>query len=337
LKVNQLTTLDSPESDSYGGSFLAEAGATNDNWYFMQDLDISQTPTPTSTFVDNYISALDMPYDVIAYTKQGVSYNLSPVIDTNLYAYPLIDYPSQWAEVHSYAAYWYAGSSEKALTNGNSVGRMWSPLVPGSTPPKQSYNEQSWHALTWQAREQYNLTTPCSFCGPYTIAPSFTTVDLTPASDTSAVEVTNDPVNGASVTLTQQSSGSPSYTGTFTASAHYFSGLTFNYQFTNFTQGDELKIYTETSDPKHKWDLAFEMDPFVIQPGPQPVMASQPEPLKGTISLANSTLSLNWDHTLKFALTASHTNSSVTVSNLMQFSYPVLSKDGHARRPGRDR
>ena len=97
LTVNQLTTLDSPESDSYGGPELAEAGATNDNWYFMQDLNISQNPsqsTASSTFIDNYISAVDEPYDKIEYTKQGVSYNLSQVVDTVLYAWPLYRIPA---------------------------------------------------------------------------------------------------------------------------------------------------------------------------------------------------------------------------------------------------
>lgn len=337
LTVNQLTTLDSPESDSYGGSLLAEAGATNDNWYFMQDLNINQHPSKNAktTFVDNYISALDEPYDVIAYTKQGVSYNLSQVIDTNLYAWPLLNHAKDLANVHSYAAYWYAGSSEKGVTYGHRVGRMWSPFVAGSAPPAQSYNEQAWHSYNWKATQQYSLTTPCSFCGPFTIAPSFTTVDFSPTVNTPGVNVANDPGagSGASVTLTQQGSDTQSYQGTFTASAHYFSGITFNYKFNNFKQGDELNIYVKTSDASHPWDLAFRMDPIVIQPQAQPSSGSQLAPVKGTISLANSTLSTDWDHTLMFTLTSAQDNStsSVTVSNLMQYSLPVLG--GPSRTP----
>ena len=326
LTVNQLTILDSPESDSYGGSFLAEAGAANDNWYFLQDLDISQKPSADSTFVDNYISALDEPYDVVKYTKSGVPSNpdLSQVIDVDLYAWPLIE-NGDFEEVHTYAALWYAGSAESGVTYGQKVGRMWSPLVAGSTPPAQSYNEQAWHLLTWKAREQYELTTP--FINPSTIAPQFTTVKLSPPTNIPGVTVTNDSTYGASVTLTQQNSDSQSYIGTFKASAEYFSGLTFNYQFTNFTQGDELDIYEKTTNPKQPWALAFTMNPFLIQPGPQPETGSQPEAMKGTISLANPSLSLNWTHTLKFTLTSPDANStsSVTVSNLMQYYYNIFS------------
>jgi hypothetical protein len=329
LTVNQLTTLDSPESDSYGGSFLAEAGATNDNWYFMQDLNISKTPTPTSTstFVDNYISAFDEPYDVISYTKSGVPSNpdLSQVTDVDLYAWPLIE-NGDFEEVHTYAAEWYGGSAESGVTYGQKVGRMWSPLLADSAPvPAQSFNEQAWDVLTWKASEQYELTTP--YFPPSTIAPQFTPVTLSPVTRTPRVKVSNNSTSGSSVTLTQQSSNSQTYIGKFTASAEYFSGLTFNYQFTNSTQGDALNIYEKTNDPNHPWDLAFTMNPFLIQPQPQPETGSQPAPLKGTISLANPSLSLNWSHTLKFTLTSPTANStsSVTVSNLMQYSYNILS------------
>lgn len=69
------------------------------------------------------------------------------------------------------------------------------------------------------------------------------------------------------------------------------------------------------------------MNPFLIQPGPQPETGSQPEAMKGTISLANPSLSLNWTHTLKFTLTSPDANStsSVTVSNLMQYYYNIFS------------
>ena len=218
LTVNQLTILDSPESDSYGGSFLAEAGAANDNWYFLNDLNISQTPSATSTFVDNYISAFDMPYDVVSYTKSGVASNpdLKNVIDVDLYAWPLLE-NGNLEDVHTYAAYWYAGSAEKGVTYGNEVGRMWSPLVSGSTPPAQSFNEQASSAFTWKPSQQYELTTP--YINPSTIAPVFTTVKLSPQTSTPGVMVKNNSTYGSSVTLTQQGTASQSYIGTFKASA----------------------------------------------------------------------------------------------------------------------
>ncbi len=52
LHVNQLTILDSPESNSGAlgtvGFSLAKLGATNDNWYFLQDLNISKNPSGTN-------------------------------------------------------------------------------------------------------------------------------------------------------------------------------------------------------------------------------------------------------------------------------------------------
>ena len=183
LPVNQLTILDSPESDSYGGSYLAEAGAANDNWYFLNDLNIAQKPVTgtASTFVDNYSSAFDETYDTVKFTKSGVASNtdLSQVIDTNLYAYPLIPVPfigrGDLDNVHSYAAYWYAGSSESAVNYGNQVGRLWSPLVNNSSPPAQSFNEQDWHSYDPEPSSQYYVTA-ASF-NPLKIAPQFSTVN----------------------------------------------------------------------------------------------------------------------------------------------------------------
>ena len=79
----------------------------------------------TRQFVDNYISAFDEPYDVISYTKSNVPSNadLNQVVDTVLY-------PSLNANAHSYAAEWYAGSSEgPGTTKGYKAGRLWSPLM----------------------------------------------------------------------------------------------------------------------------------------------------------------------------------------------------------------
>ena len=235
LPVNQLTILDSPESDSYGGSFLAEAGATNDNWYFLNDLNISQQPVKgtASTFVDNYISAFDEPYDVISYIKSGASSNsdLSQVIDTDLYAYPLV-YGGDLVNVHSYSAYWYAGSSESQVNNGYQVGRLWSPLVKNSLPPSQSFNEQAWHSYAPEPSQQYYVTG--ALINPSAIVPQFSTVKFSPRVNKRGVKVSYNPTYGSTVTLSQQNqSSNQAYTGSFSASSHYFSGLTFNYQFTN--------------------------------------------------------------------------------------------------------
>ncbi len=342
LPVNQLTILDSPESDSYGGSYLAEAGAANDNWYFLNDLTIAQKPVTgtASTFVDNYSSAFDETYDTVKYTKSGVASNtdLAQVIDTNLYAYPLIPVPfirrGDPNNVHSYAAYWYAGSSESAVNYGNKVGRLWSPLVENSSPPAQSFNEQDWHSYDPEPSAQYYVT--AASVNPLTIAPQFSTVKFTTQSKTKGAKVAYDPTYGSTVTLTQQNqSSNQTYTGSFSANLHYFSGLTFNYQFTNFQQGDELNIYTVTGGTR---DLAFTMDPFLIQPQAQPGNKGyQPQQLIGTISLANTTLHPFTPHTLQFVISSTNPNStsSMTVSNIMQFGYSAL--PGASPKPRRRR
>jgi len=295
------------------------------------------TGTP-STFVDNYLSAFDETYDTVQFTKSGVSSNtdLANVIDTDLYAYPLI-YGGDLANVHSYAAYWYAGSSESGVNNGNQVGRLWSPLVKNSTPPPQSFNEQDWSLLDPEPSEQYYVTS--AYVNPLKIVPEFSTVKFRTQSKTKGANVAYDPTYGSTVTLTQQNQSSKqTYEGSFTANLHYFSGLTFNYRFTNFQQGDELNVYVVTGDTTQPLDLAFKMDPFVIQPQAQPGnKGMQPTPLKGTISLANSTLHPFTPHTLQFVLSSTNPNStsSVTVSNIMQYGYSVI--PGASPKPRRRR
>ena len=93
---------------------------------------------------------------------------------------------------------------------------MWSTLLADRTSPPRTYNEQAWHSFNAVRSKQYKLTS--NTLPVETIEPEFSTVDLSPATSTPGVQVTNDPTNGATVTLTQQSTGTPSYTGTFTAS-----------------------------------------------------------------------------------------------------------------------
>ena len=84
-----------------------------------------------------------------------------------------------------------------------------------------------------------------------------------------------------------------------------------------------------TGNSTQPLDLAFKMDPFVIEPQAQPATdGMQPTPLKGTISLANSTLHPFTPHTLQFVLSSTNPNStsSVTISNIMQYGYNLLAK-----------
>jgi hypothetical protein len=328
ITVNQLTILDSPESDAgdfgYTGALLAEIGATNDNWFFLSNLNISKTPSPAtptsppSTFVDNYISALDEAYTQISYP--GSSSELENVVDVNLRDFP--DFIANPANVHSYAAYWYAGSSEgSTTTNGYQSGRMWSPLLPGNTgdnkPPQNLYFNYYTQSPVWPAdNAQYYLR--------FTIGlpnnPVFDPVDLTTISKTPGASKTNN-----SVTLTQEDkSSSQSYIGSFQTAHKWSAGLTFNYNFTNYVQGDMLNIYDKT--PGGQYELAFVIDPNQVP--------AQTDALQGTISLGSRSIAT---YDLKFALTSTTPNStsSVTVSNLMQYANPgtkVSSSDLGKRR-----
>ncbi len=299
--VNQLTILDSPEApDTNLGYLVAADGAANDNWFFLQDLSINRSD-PGATFVDNYISYFDEPYDVISYP--GSNSNLSQVVDVSLDGEPYdsTDVGGQ----HSYAAFWYAGSAEPSLTYGNVVGRMWSSLLAGnsgpSNPPQDlsPANEQSWNLFDYSQSNQFDLQTYT----PSAASPIFNPVSL-PAVSTAGVDVA-DPANGASVALSQTNGTLQSYTGSFTTAATTdgVRGLTFTYQFQNPAPGDELTISVDGN-------LAFVMDASVVQ--------SQSGP--GTISLGD--LDPQVSHSVTFTLTSTlpNSSSSVVVSNFRQFA-----------------
>ncbi len=132
-------------------------------------------------------------------------------------------------------------------------------------------------------------------------------VDLTTISKTPGASTTKN-----SVTLTQQdNSSSQSYIGSFQTAHKWSAGLTFNYNFTNYVQGDMLNIYDKT--PGGQYELAFVIDPNQVP--------AQTDALQGTISLGSRSIAT---YDLKFALTSTTPNStsSVTVSNLMQYANP---------------
>ena len=327
IHVNQLTLLDSPETDGTDGvgGLLASFGDANDNWYFLPELPINSdyVNNPSTTFVDNYWSLFGERYDSIQYPDS--SSNLSQIVDVELYP---ANYPVKDAGRHTYPAYWYAGSSEKSLTNGyNGNGMQWSPLQPGATPPSDLSYEQDWQYFQGQNPDphyQFYLKVP--YFPSNTDTPVIRPVSLKKAASRPGHAHVSGSGEGASVTLTQQGGTQQSFTGKFTSADtghNGLRGLLFNYQFTNFAAGDELNIYFQTVEGGKPVDrLAFRMDPYLIESGPQPVTnGSQPGKQKGTISVGD--LLGNTSHTLKFVLTSSNPNSSssVTISNLMQYAY----------------
>ena len=301
IHVTQLTLLDSPESGQTGvGYGLASYGDANDNWYFLPDLKISNTDS-SQTFVDNYWSLLGQPFNNDSYSSE-----LKNVIDVQLKPdqYQKIpDYP--WR--HSYAASWYAGSSEAALTYHHRVGRAWSrlsdkPSTPAATSLAQDWLDSNNNEYPIQ-KQQFKLSSSSSF----SVSPDITPVTLVPPTGPTQQSVT---VNGQD----------PTQSFTFTSADTFYGlrGLLFEYQFTNFAPGDELTI---SIDGK----LAFQMQPYLIGPQ-QPTTGGQSTPLqKGTISMADTEPT---NYAITFTLSnASGTvspNSSVTVSSINQYGFDLF-------------
>lgn len=150
--VNQLTILDSPEQ----GSTVTEFNATNNLWYFLSALSIDRDQAAGTTFVDNYISALDrrlgliQGYDPYAIPAVKVS-TLQQIADVTLDAGPLMP-PSPGvfdSFAHRYAPAWYAGGSAAWAANPTPVvANQWSSLVtnPAVSRPVAGSSFQVWTA-----------------------------------------------------------------------------------------------------------------------------------------------------------------------------------------------
>ncbi|WP_435021778.1 FG-GAP repeat domain-containing protein [Tundrisphaera sp. TA3] len=293
--VRQLTTLDSPEDLSEVSNTL---GATNFNWYYLQDLNIGRQGQG-ATFVDNYISYLSEPYSNIT-TPSGNT--LSQVVDVNLDG---SDFSIE--DRHSYSAYWYTGSGQPGVRFGATVGQGWSPLLPGNQgqqkPPADltsSYYTQGWAGSSYDPSLQYVLqpgTLASRVYKSYNLA--FKTTPNTPS-----VAVSN-PGSGAQVTLTQTSGvPQPSYSGSFSTEYGRLNGISFDYQFLDPSQGGTL---TMTLDG----DLVFVMDASVVRDRGG----------RGTITLNQSEFSIGGSHTMQFVLTpaAGSSSTQVRVSDLNFF------------------
>jgi hypothetical protein len=284
--LDQLTILDSPED-----TFAVAAGAANFNWFFLQDLPLNRQDASTP-FVDNDISYFGAPYSGVtssgSYTLSG---NLSQVVDVQLYpdSVSLGDLPDE----HTYAAWWYTGSSDPALTNPGTpgVGQFWSPLLPANSgssnpvPGLSPYYQQNWSLLSHPADQQFVLNAQSSASAQnYTFASAGVgTIDL----------------KQSNTTIQQQ-------TVHFRAPYYGYTGVSFDYQFAATAPGDLLTVLADGTE-------AFVMDPTLL--GTQPQHAS--------ISL--SALPFE-SHTLTFILTSATANESseVTVSNVDDFERNIL-------------
>jgi hypothetical protein len=118
----------------------------------------------------------------------------------------------------------------------------------------------------------------------------------------------NNASTGANVTLTQTSTvNQPTYIGSFSTEVGRLSGISFDYQFTNPSQGGTLTITLDG-------DLVFVMDASVVQNRAG----------RGTITLSQGEFSFGGTHTMQVVLTpaAGSTGTQVKVSNLNLF-YPT--------------
>ena len=304
IHVNQLTILDSPEApDTATGFSISKIGAANYNWYFLQGLDINRA-TSSGTFVDNYISEFDQPYQPISYP--GSNPNLANVVDVKLFPYPFFGDPGY---EHTYSAAWYNGSADPSVNDGQSVGLLWSPLLTGNSGPNAppaNLNpgyEQSWAFYNFSESNQYDLET----AGLSVTQPTFNPIAL-PTQATNGVNVT-DPSSGAVVALAQTGNTFQSYTGGFDTAGSIFDddgiqGITFQYAFPKAAAGDVLTISID-GVPEFTMDATLLRSPTGL----------------GTISLGD--LLGDQSHTLTFTLTSSAANStsSAVISDIRQFNY----------------
>ncbi|QEH38963.1 hypothetical protein OJF2_75750 [Aquisphaera giovannonii] len=290
--LKQLTLLDSPEdSDTAQGQAVVTLGAANFNWYFLQDLGLNRQ-SASAPFVDAYASYFGYAYG--GTTSNGtvtLSNSLNQVVDVSLYPDSLSE--TNIPDRHSYAAWWYTGSGEPSLNNGNAsgVGQYWSPLLPANAgssnpvPGLSPYYEQDWDILSHPADRQFVLDSEGS---PPSQNFTFTSAGV------------------GTVSLQQSSSVIQSQAVSFRAPLDGYAGISFDYAFPSYQPGDLLTILADGKE-------AFVMDPTVSGTGTQ----------HATISLSAGLLER---HTLTFILTSASANSTsaVTISNVNTFERNVF-------------
>jgi hypothetical protein len=305
FNVRQLTILDSPEDDS---TVCNELWADNFNWYYLQGLNISRT-NPNATFVDNYISYFDEPYSNIV-TPSGNS--LSQVVDVNLDSSPL-----PITDRHTYSALWYDGSGDSALTSGQQVGQLWSPLLPGNQGPSKppadltsNYYTQTWASSAYNPAQQFVLQPGTLSTRTYK---SYSLTFNNPVNTTSVMASNSSPSGtGASVTLTQTSTDpQPTYNGAITTDAGRLGGISFNYAF-------------PPNAPDATLTITLDGDPVFVINSSDVAVNSTTDGTRagvGTLTLYQPFLHLGENHTLKVTLTPGTgvTGAVGSITNLNYF------------------
>jgi hypothetical protein len=156
--------------------------------------------------------------------------------------------PFPLTDRHTYSALWYDGSGESALTNGQQVGQMWSPLLPGNQGPQKppanltsSYYTQTWASSAYNPQQQFVLQLGTLATRTYLSYP----LTLQKLVNTPSVMVSNSSPSGtgASVTLTETvTDPQPSYVGPFSTEVGRLNGISFNYDFPSGAPNATLAI-----------------------------------------------------------------------------------------------
>lgn len=303
FQVSQLTVLDSPEVDSL---LVREDNAANNLWYFLGGLDISHSsPTATQTFVDHYISEFDNDFGPLQgfnpFNTTQTTDALQKIVDVNLQGDVIIS-SIDFGDLHGYAFNWYGGGSQAWAQNPTpTVANQWSPLFNVANLPTAANYTQSWSN---QTQPQFQLTAG-NATNSVTDTPSFT--DLVFKSTT----VTNGSTYNSSsgeISLSENGNSTATFTGKFSPESG-LNGISFQYEFTNPGQGDQLIISVTGED--FLYSIYFVMTGTVAGSNTG----------VGTLSLTSIAGSF-FDKDIKIQLipAAGSSGAAVTISNLQQFT-----------------
>lgn len=321
-QVGHLTLLDSPEDNSIGGIVadqLVYAGdASNNLWFYLSAL--NQPTQKNPTFVDNFVSFFGNPFGPI----QGVT-PLDPSITTpvlqkitdvvlspgNIFSSIT---PGGMGDQHSYAMTWYAGAAQKwiqnkqpgiVINNADQSTAVWSPLLTTTPPaPTSGQYTQAWTSKNLQPQfvvsgnQQQNTVSEKSQFSALT----FSSVTKTPG-------VNFDSGSGI-LTLSEDGTSTPVFTGDFSSIVSGISGVSFNFKFSKLGAGDQLKISVD--DANGNQAVHFVMTDSIAGTDQQ----------YGTISLGS--LAHRYNATIQIQLVPGKDSkgASVTLQKMQEFTSP---------------
>jgi hypothetical protein len=300
--VAQLTLLDSPEVNAQAYRDGVRAGdVANNLWYYLGAIN------PSQTLVQNYISALDGPIGRIQgvnpFDTSQTNDFLQQVTDVTLDGWRLFDpfnVGGTFGKMHAYAYNWYNGAIVKGVIN------PINGAIDQATPSTPAVSYKGPTGL-WRPNRQFVLTAT----GPNTVSEESTFTDL--------------PVSGT--TLTENGNSTATFTENFRP-VNNLAGISFNYQFTQPGNGDQLVISVKGPLPFQTYQIRYVMTGSV---------AGTSEGF-GTLSLTSlaiwAGLPLNCSIQIQlFAPSSGSTGASVTITNMQQFTVPQSSTLG-ATPPG---